>query len=210
MIRPIRSHPSVATRFSSAGDPYLPPSHRLRHRGAPRRSTARYHSPGDLPRQRSTVDRQHPWERRTPIAREERIETDAPGGRAGRPGQARRKRGGSPARRMTRPSRSSFLRCESTDSRATGWSAGGDLAIDAGDDVGHGLGAGAQGGEDLRVALEPVGDVPLDDRAGRLQHRPVRRVDPLDVELRAPAGETRGSRRGRRRLAGSRSSSRPG
>src|SRR5215831_4153974 len=53
----------------------------------------------------------------------------------------------------------------------------GDLPVDAGDDVGCGFGAGAEGGEDLRLTLQPVGDVPLDDRAGRLEDRSVSRVD---------------------------------
>ena len=37
---------------------------------------------------------------------------------------AERKQGGSPASRTTRPSRSSLWRCDRTDRRATGWSAG--------------------------------------------------------------------------------------
>ena len=57
------------------------------------------------------------------------------------------------------------------------------VAIHAGDDVDHGLGAGGEGGEDLGVALEPVGDVALDDRAGGLEDRPMGGVDAPDVEL---------------------------
>src|SRR5262245_53022569 len=63
----------------------------------------------------------------------------------------------------------------------------GDLPVDSRDDVGRGFGARAEGGEDLRLALQPVGDVTLDDRAGRLEDRSVSRVDALDVHSHHPA-----------------------
>ena len=88
---------------------------------------------------------------------------------------------------MTRPSRSSFARWESTDSRATGWSAGRHLAVHAGDDRRRTVSAPAPTAARIwALALEPVGDVALDDRPGRLEHRAVGRVDALDVEREDP------------------------
>ena len=94
--------------------------------------------------------------------------------------------GGVAGARMTRPSRSSFCEVREDGQPRDRVERRGDLAVHAGDDVRHGLGAGADGGEDLGLALEPVGDVALDDRPGGLEDRPVRRVDALDVQLQDP------------------------
>ena len=79
VVRPIRSHPSVATRSSSAGDPYLPPSHRLRHRGAFGARLRDTIAPGNVPRQCSAGDRQYlvGEEHHTDRPRRKRMETDA-------------------------------------------------------------------------------------------------------------------------------------